>query len=221
MKPKLIIFGNSAFAEMVAHYFEEQGDRFVVAFTAHEKFITQAQLGSRRLLPFESIVEAFAPSEHDMFVALEHGRQNVARGEVAAEASAMGYRLASFVSPYARVSSQARLGDHCLVLENAVIQHGVVMGENNFISANCFFGQSCQVGANNYFGSGFFGDRYVKVGSHSVFDSQVRIGESVSVHDWAHIQAFETIRQTVPLPTIIHPVLRTPGHVVDRRQATF
>lgn len=219
MKRKLIIFGNNGFAEMVAHYFEEQGDREVVAFTAHEKFITDSRLASRPMVPFEKIAEEFAPADHEFFVALEHGRQNVGRTEIAAEAAAMGFSLASFISPSAHVSSKTRLGEHCLVLENAVIQHGVEMGANNLVFANAFFGQSCRVGANNYFGSGFFADRFAQVGDFSVFGSQVRIAESVTVHDWACIQAFETISESLTVPTIIHPVLRTRGQIVDKRRA--
>jgi len=217
MKRKLIIFGNNGFAEMVAHYFEAQADRKIVAFTAHEKFITDSRLAGRPLLPFEKIVAEFSPADHEFFVALEHGRQNVGRTEVAAEASTLGYQLASFISPHAHVSSHAKLGEHCLVLENAAIQHGVEMGANNLVFANSFFGQSCRVGANNYFGSGFFADRFAQIGAFSVFGSQVRIAESVVIHDWAHIRAFETITESLTVPTIIHPVLRNRGHIVDKR----
>lgn len=220
MKRKLVIFGNNSFAEMVAHHFAEQADREVVAFTAHEKFITDSRLGSRPLLPFENIADEFAPADHEFFVALEHGRQNVGRTEIAADAAALGYRLASFISPTAHVSSQARLGEHCLVLENTVMQHGVEIGANNLVFANSFFGQSCRVGANNYLGSGFFADRFAQIGKFSVFGSQVRIAESILIHDWAHIRAFETITESLTVPTIIHPVLRTRGHIVDKRQAT-
>lgn len=221
MKRKLVIFGNNNFAEMIAHYFAAEADREVVAFTAHEKFIAEPRIGSRPIVPFENIADAFSPDEHEFFVALEHGRQNVGRTEIAAAASTLGYKLASFVNPTARVSANAKLGEHCLVLENAVIQHGCEVGANNLIFANTFFGQSCRVGANNYFGSGFFADRFAEVGEFCVFGSQVRIAESVVVHDWAHIRAFETISESLTKPTIIHPVLRSRGHIVDKRSAAF
>ncbi len=220
MKRKLIIFGNNRFAAMVAHGFQAHANCEVVAFTAHSAFITEARLDGRPLLPFETIAEQFPPDTHEFFVALEHGRQNAGRAEVAATATALGYRLASFISPSAHISSHAQLGEHCLILENVVIQHGAVFGANNFIHANSFFGQSCRVGGHNYFGSGFFADRHASLGSYSVFGSQVRIAESLVIRDWANIQAFETIRESLPLPTLIHPVLRTPGHVVDKRRAS-
>jgi UDP-3-O-[3-hydroxymyristoyl] glucosamine N-acyltransferase len=220
MSRKLIIFGNNAFAEMVAHYFEDEAQREVVAFTAHERFLGPAQQpGAKPLIPFEKIADEFAPAEHEIFVALEHGRQNAGRADVIAEAKAKGFEPASFISPAARVSSNARIGEHCLVLEGAVIQHGAVLGDNNLIFANSFFGQSCTVGAHNYFGSAFFADRYARIGSFSVFGSQTRIGEAVTVHDWTQFPAFETVRESLTQPTLIHPVLRTPGRIIDRRRA--
>lgn len=218
MNRKLIVFGNNSFAEMVAHYFETEAQREVAGFTAHQRFITAQQLAGKPLVPFEAVTAEYAPAEHDIFVALEHGRQNVGRAEVLSEARAKGYLPASFISPAARVSAAAQIGEHCLVLEGAVIQHGAVIGENNLVFANAFFGQSSRVGAHNYFGSGFFADRLVHIGSFSTFGSHVRVAESVAVHDWTQIQAFETVRESVSIPTLIHPVLRTPGRVIDRRR---
>jgi|GEM_PF-5612317 len=221
MKRKLIIFGNNGFAEMVAHYFEAEAQREVVAFTVHERFIATSRFGSRPLVSFESLSSEFDPAAHDLFVALEHGRQNVGRAEVIEAARTMGFRLASFISRAARISAHAKIGEHCLVLENAIIQYGVEIGPNNLVSANSFFGQSCTVGANNYFGNGFFADRHVRIGSFGVFGSQVRIGEGLAVHDWANLQPFETVRESIRVPTIIHPILRAPGQVIDRRRSAL
>ena len=217
MKRKLIIFGNSSFAEMVAYYFEEQANYTVVAFTAHERFITTPQINLRPVIPFESISKEFKASEHDFFVALEHGRQNVARAEVIEEARTLGYQLTSFISPLAHLSSRAQVGAHCLILEKTILQYGVVIGANSIIGANSFFGQSCQVGQHNFFGNSFFADRHSIIGSYSIFGSHVRIAEAITIHDWANIQSFETVKDSMSVPTIIHPILRNPGYIIDKR----
>ena len=206
-----------AFAEMVAHCFERDAGFKVVGFTAHERFLTAPRGRDLPLAPFESLPDHFPPGEHRIFVALECGRQNVGRSDALEEARAMGYRPASFISPSAQISSGARLGEHCLVLENSVIQYGAEIGANNLIFANSFFGQSCLIGSSNYFGSGFFADRYSRIGSHCVFGSRVAVAESLTVSDWTSVRPFENIQESISLPTIIHPVLRTPGIVVDRR----
>jgi UDP-3-O-[3-hydroxymyristoyl] glucosamine N-acyltransferase len=218
MQPKLIIFGNNSFAAMVAHHFTEQAGREVVAFTVHGRFISTVELEGRPILPFETLAEKLPPAGHELFVALEHGRQNTGRADVIAQARALGYSLPSFISPTASISSHARIGDHCLILDQVVIQYGVVIGHNNFILANSMIGQSCKIGDHNYFGSTFFADRHVTIGSYSTFGSAVRIAEALNIHDFASIHAFETITESIPLPTIIHPILRRPGYVIDRRQ---
>ena len=217
MRPKLIVFGIGDFPQMVAHHFEREAGFQIAGFTAHERFVKSPRLGDLPLAPFESLSEMFSPKEHQIFVALESGRQNLARAEVLEEALAMGYSPASFISPSAEISSGAKIGKHCLVLEQAIVQYGAEIGANNIILAKSFFGQNCRVGANNYFASDFFADRHSRIGSYCVFGSRVAVAESVAVTDWTSIQAFERIRESITVPTIIHPALRTPGRIVDRR----
>jgi len=217
MRPKLVVFGIGEFPQMVAHHFEREAGFQIAGFTAHERFVKSPRLGDLPLAPFESLSEMFPPTEHQIFVALESGRQNLARAEVLEEALAMGYSPASFISPSAEISSGAKIGKHCLVLEQAIVQYGAEIGANNIILAKSFFGQNCRVGANNYFASDFFADRHSRIGSYCVFGSRVAVAESVAVTDWTSIQAFETIRESIALPTITHPTLRAPGRIVDRR----
>lgn len=213
---KLVVFGVGPFAEMAAHYFESAGGYKVVAYAAHEKFMPPSWHGPRPLHMFESLPAHFPPAEHEVFIALEHARQNMARAEIAAEAKAMGYRLASFISPTASIATNVAFGEHCFVMEQVVVQYGSCFAENNILGAKSFFGQACQIGAHNYFGAAFFADRSVVIGSHSVFESHVRVAASVQVHDWTFVKAFQDIASSITEPTIIHSALRAPGRVVDR-----
>jgi UDP-3-O-[3-hydroxymyristoyl] glucosamine N-acyltransferase len=216
-RSKVVVFGVNAFARMIAAGFEAYGGRRVVAHTVHERFLTEPRIGSKPAVAFETLSEHFDPAEHEIFVAIEHARQNVARGEILDEAKRLGYRPASLISPGAQIAEDVVLGEHCLVLENAVIQFGARMGRNNFLFAHSFFGQDTRVGDHNYFGSGFFADRNVTIGSFSTFGSKVRVAESVRVHDWTFVKPLHDVNETLSEPTFIHAALRAPGRVVDRR----
>jgi UDP-3-O-[3-hydroxymyristoyl] glucosamine N-acyltransferase len=217
MKPKVIIFGVGSFAKMVAESFDAFGAGTVVAHCVHQRFMPGEQLGSLPVVPFETLAQQFDPAEHEIFVALEHARQNAARAEILDQAKQMGYRPASLISPSALLSTDVELGEHCLVLENVVIQFGAKVGRNNFFLANGFIGQGSQVGDHNYFGSAFFADRHSSLGSYCTFGSQVRVAESIRVHDWSFIKPFQDVTESLVCPTLIHPVLRAPGRVIDRR----
>jgi len=215
---KLVVFGLGPFADMVVHLFEAQGGRDVVARTVHQAFMPAEWTGRPPLVPFEALAAHFRPEDHDVYVALEHNRLNAARAEIVASARALGYGLASFVSPTANIAAGVTFGEHCLVMDGAMAQYGASFGENCVIHANAFFGQNCRVGSNNYFSPGFFADRHAQIGSNSVFGSQVRVGESVAVSDWTFVKSFVIVDKSMPVPTFIHSALRTPGHIIDRRR---
>ncbi len=101
---KLLIFGITPFASMVAHSFETRAARDVVAYVVHRRFIPPDWHNSRPLVAFEDLDTIFDPNEHEIFVALEHARHNLARSQIAAEACEKGYRLASFVDPSANIA---------------------------------------------------------------------------------------------------------------------
>ncbi len=217
MSVPLVVFGLGGFVDLVAHHFESEGGRRVVAQTAHRRFIPAEWSGERPMLAFEELADRYEPARHEIFIALEHGRQNAARADIAAEARALGYRLASFVSPTARVAEGVDIGEHCFIMDGVLVQHGSRIGDNNIIHANAHIAQACCIGDHNYFGAGFFADRYSRIGSFNAFGSQVRVGESLEIGDWNFVKSFQTIEAPINRPTLIDASLRAPGHVVDRR----
>lgn len=219
MSAPLILFGLGPFVDLVAHHFEADAGRRIVAQTAHRRFIPAGWSGPRPILAFEELADRLEPAKHDIFIALEHSEQNAARAAIAREARALGYGLASFVSPAARIAPGAEPGEHSFVADGVCIQHGARIGANNIIHANAFFGQGSRVGDDNYFGSGFFADRHCRIGSHNVFGSQVRIAEAIDAGSWNFIRAFQTVDAPLARPTLIDAGLRMPGHIVDRRGA--
>lgn len=203
---------------MVAHTLETRADCQIVAHVAHGRFIPSSWLNPYPVIAFEEILDHYPVGEYEIFVALEHARNNVARAQIAAEARSLGYRLFSFVDPSASLAKGVKVSEHCLVLGNVTAQFGVYIGENVIIGANCFFGQGATIGADSYFGSGVFVDRFAKIGRNCVVGSQVRIAEGVSIHEWTFLKSFQEVTVSIKRPTIIHSALRTPGHIVDRRQ---
>ena len=220
MITKLVVFGITPFAEMVAHAFETRLGHEVVAQVAHRRFLPSVWTAPRPLVAFEEIETRFHPTEHQIFIALEHSRNNLARSEISIAARAKGYRLASFVDPSASLAPGVLVGDHCLILHNVVAQYGVEIGSNVIVGANCFFGQNARIGEDGYYGSGVFVDRFARIGRNCVLGSQVRVAEGAEIHAWTYIKSFQTIEASIQRPTLIHPGLRRPGRIVDRRRRT-
>ncbi|WPB57761.1 hypothetical protein [Xylophilus sp. GOD-11R] len=217
MDRPLVVFGNSEFAVWMARYFAEDAGRPPVAFTVHRRFLAAERIGAVPVRAFEDIATSLDPASHDIYVALEHGRNNLARAQVCDAATALGFSLASFVSPKAHVAASARIGPHTLVLEGATLQHGCSIGADTILRAGTFIGYDCRIGEHNYFGAQCFVDQHTRIGDFNTFGSGVRIAASRQIGDWNQIRAFQTLESDLRTPTLTHAGLRAEGRVYDRR----
>ena len=61
---KLVIVGNSYFAEIAYEYFENDSDFKVVAFSVEESYRTGDSFNQLPLVPFEELGKLFDPKKH-------------------------------------------------------------------------------------------------------------------------------------------------------------
>lgn len=130
MKP-LVLFGTTAQARIAAHYFEQDSEYQVVAFTADEQFIAdRQQFEGRPLVPFESLLREYPPADCDLFVAVGYTNMNRLRAHKVEAALSAGYRLPSYVSPRCTYLSDTQPGPNSFILEDNTIQPFVTIGKN-------------------------------------------------------------------------------------------
>ena len=169
-KRKLIIVGDSAFAEIAQEYFEVDTDYSVVCFAVESNFRLRHQLNGLPVLDFETINNHFPPLDHDIFVAITYTQLNRLRTRLVKEANCMGYHLASYISPRAFVWRNVTFGEHCFIFEGNTIQpfvtvgrnvvmwsgnhigHHSVVRDNCFISSHAVISGFCDVGENSFIG---------------------------------------------------------------------
>lgn len=167
---KLIIVGNSAFAEIAHEYFEYDSDYQVVAFSVERPYLKQDTLKGLPVLPFEELQSHFDPATHAVYVAATYTQFNRLRARLAAQAKEKGYSLASYVSSRAFVWRNVELGEHCFIFEDNTVQpfvkignnavlwsgnhigHHSVIGDNCFISSHVVISGFCDIGANCFLG---------------------------------------------------------------------
>src|SRR5687768_6686289 len=110
---KIILFGDSAFAEIAYEYFTHDSEYTVVAFTVSKSFLKKDQLFGLPVVAFEDIAELYPPSFHQMHIALVYNSMNRIRMKFYNEAKANGYTLANYVSSKAFIWHNAVIGDNC------------------------------------------------------------------------------------------------------------
>lgn len=163
---KLIIVGDSLFAEIAYEYFTHDSTYEVVAFAVEREYRERDELFGLPIIDFESITERFPPSEHSVYVALVYTQLNRLRARLAAASKELGYPLASYVSSAAFVWRNVQLGEHCFVFENNVVQPFVRIGDNVVLWSGNHIGHHSRIRDNCF------------ISSHVVISGSVDIGEN-------------------------------------------
>jgi sugar O-acyltransferase (sialic acid O-acetyltransferase NeuD family) len=172
MKRDLVIFGITAYAKQMHHYFSSSPDHRVVAFTADAQYITEPSFCGLPVLPFETLTATAPPDRFDLYIAIGYNGVNEGRRSKYVEAKAKGYTLASYVHASAVVASGVSIGDNTFIGELTVIKpfatlgcdlqmgaqvhvgHDAVVRDHAFLAASCKLlgavdiGECCFIGAN-------------------------------------------------------------------------
>ncbi len=161
----LVLFGVGELAEIAAYYFEVESERRVEAFTIDAAHVKETTFLGRPVVPFESISDELAPSNHDMFVAVGYSRINALRQEKCEAARASGYQLASYVSSKASVAKNASWGWNAFILEDNTVQPFVKIGNGVTLWSGNHIGHHAAI------------SDFVFISSHVVISGGVKVGE--------------------------------------------
>ncbi len=177
----LVIVGDSSFAEVAHEYFTEDSNYRVAAFAVERAHLRRNDLLGLPVLALEDLTQAFPCDRHEVYVALVYSELNRLRTRLVRAVEAMGYGLASFVSPHARVSPSARLGRHCFVFEDNVIQPYVSVGDNAVLWSGNHIGHHSTLGNNCFISS------HVVVSGHCEIGENCFLGVNAAVANNVHI----------------------------------
>lgn len=220
---KLVLFGDSAFAEVAYEYFSVDSSYEVVGFTVSQSHFHKKELFGLPVVPFEEVMKVFPPRHCEMFIALVYNEFNIIRARFFDEARSKGYRLASFVSSDACVWRNARLGSNCFVFEQNVIQPFVSVGDNVVFWSGNHIGHHSRIGSHNFFASHVVISGGVEIGDHNFFGVNSTVVNDVKVGSYCLVGAGTLINKdvgdnlkfrptaTVPVPITARPVPRRHG----------
>jgi len=178
---KLVIVGDSAFAEIAREYFDADTGYEVVAFSVEQAFLKRETLHGLPVLPFETLEERLDPARHDVFVACTYTQLNRLRQRLAADAKARGYKLASYVSPRAFVWKNVELGEHCFVFEDNTVQPFVRIGENVVLWSGNHVGHHTAIEPHVFVSSHVVISGFCSIGAHSFLGVNATIANNVKV----------------------------------------
>jgi len=167
---RLVIIGDSAFAEVAYEYFTHDSEYEVVGFAVEAPYLRKMELFGLPIVSLEDLPKNFGSEEVEFYAALVYTQLNRLRTRLYATVKSMGYRPASYISSRAFVWKNAEIGEHCFIFEDNTVQPFVKIGNNvvlwsgnhighhSTIHDNCFISSHvvisgfCEIGENSFLG---------------------------------------------------------------------
>jgi sugar O-acyltransferase (sialic acid O-acetyltransferase NeuD family) len=178
---KLVIVGDSAFAEVAYEYFTHDSNYEVVAFAVEQAYLKREELLGIPIVSFESLGDRYPPRDHDIYVAIVYTQMNRLRTRLAKAAKESGYALASYVSTHAFVWPNARTGEHCFIFENNVVQPFVTVGDNVVLWSGNHIGHHSKIGDNVFISSHVVISGFCEIGSNCFIGVNVAVGNNLTI----------------------------------------
>lgn len=181
MRP-LVIFGAGDIAQLAHYYFSMDPKYQIVAFTVDATYITQYEFCGVPVIAFEELASHYPPETHDIFVALSYSKLNAVRMEKYLAVKALGYRLASYISPHATVLNDGRIGENCFIFEGNTIQPFVTIGNNvtlwsgNHIGHHSTIRDHCFIASHVVISGGVEIDEACFIGVNATLRDHIKVG---------------------------------------------
>jgi sugar O-acyltransferase (sialic acid O-acetyltransferase NeuD family) len=204
---KLILVGDSAFAEVAYEYFTHDSAYEVVAFAVEQEYLKRDSLFGVPVVAFESLEQRFAPAEHEVYVALVYTQLNRLRTRLSQAAKAKGYRLASYVSPHAFVWRNVEIGEHCFIFEDNTVQPFVKIGDNVVLWSGNHIGHHSTIGNNCFISSHVVISGFVDVGENCFLGVNSTVGNNITIGKDCWLAPDVTIVKDAPDAVFFKPGL--------------
>lgn len=202
---KLIIGGDTAFAEIAYEYFTHDSDYEVVAFTVEREYLHKTSLFNLPVLPFEELEREADPAAHSVYVASVYTQLNRLRTRLSQSAKAKGYALASYVSSKAFLWRNVTLGEHCFIFEDNTVQPFVTVGNNVVMWSGNHIGHHSTIGDNCFISSHVVISGFVDVGENCFLGVNATFANNLKIGRDCWIGPGATIVRDTPEATFFKP----------------
>ncbi len=215
---KLILLGDSAFAEVAFEYFQHDSPYEVVAFAVERAHLKRSELFGRPVVALEEMPARFAPGDDSFYAALVYTQLNRLRARLYEAAKAIGYAPASYVSPRAFVWRNVKLGEHCFVFEDNVIQPFVTIGDNVVLWSGNHIGHHSTIGDNCFVASHVVVSGFCDVGPNCFLGVNATLGNNVTVGPDCLLGAGAVVVKDVPADTLVRGAVSEAGKPISARR---
>ena len=164
MNRKLVIFGNSNYAQMVAAFWKEKTFYDVVAHAIDSDYIYGNELVDTKAFDCKT----FPPEEYDLFMALGYKKMRM-RHNFFIRFMELGYHMPNLISEKAILHDNITFGSNNIVFPGAIVERNTIFGHNNTLWSHVTICHDSTIGSHNFFAAGATIGGGVTVGDLSFF----------------------------------------------------
>ena len=182
----LVIFGDTAFAERLLSYIQQEGVDKVIAFTQEEAYLSRSEIQGLKVLPFEHLNELMAGQEFEILLGIGYTKMNDLREKLYSLCKSYGYKVATFISKNAMCYSD-RIGEGTIVLPGSLIGPGCTIGVSNFFAASCAVSHDSEIGDFNFFSTNVVMGGHANVKSHCFIGLHSTVKNDIEIADYTFV----------------------------------
>lgn len=217
---KIVIYGNSSMAEVVAEYIGNTPGYEVVAFTIDKELVSGSEFGHKRLIAIDELSDFFGKNEIELLVltAFGQGSPRILKKQKSEELKSKGFRLSSFIDPSAYVAPSATVGENCIILNRAIVEPFAVLDDGVFLRSDAYVSHGSHIGEYSYLAPRATLAGKVEVGRFCFLGVNCTIHDRKKVGDYAIIGGGAVVTSDVPEYGVIKAA---PGILLDVKSTKF
>jgi len=179
-KKDLIIYGDSNYAQMIAHYFQTDSDYNIVAYCVDEEYYSKEEIDGIPVVTIETLSERFSTRTHHIFAAIGYKSVRTHK-KLFEKIAALSYPIASYISSQAHVDPSSKIGENCLILPGVILEPYTVIEKNCFVNSGAIVCHHAQVEAHSILAAGSLIGGYTKIGECSLIGFRAIVAELLQI----------------------------------------
>lgn len=203
---RLIIIGDSAFAEVAWELFTEESNYEVIAFAVEKKYLNKQSFHELPVVPLEDIESIFPPENIWFYAAIVYTEMNILRTRLYEHMKRLGYLPASFISPHAYIAKSAEVGEHCFIFEDNTVQPFTKIGNNVVAWSGNHIGHHSVIDENVFVSSHVVISGYSTIGQNSFLGVNSSVSNNVTLGKFNWVSPGVSILKDTPEDQFIKPV---------------
>lgn len=219
---KLVIVGAGETAKLAYHYFTDDSNYEVVAFSVERQYKESEEFYGLPVCPFESIETKYPATEFELFVAVSSNNLNTARTRLYRMCKGKGYKLATYISSKAIIGANVTIGENCFIQEGNNIQSFVQIGNNVTLWAFNHIGHSGKIHDNCFITTNVVLSGWCEVGAYTFIGVNTCVADKINIGEKCLIGLGCIIAKDVEPNSIMqmpyakkHPITATRFNGVD------